>query len=75
MICNEYDDKTPMPFGKHIGTSLANVPADYLIYLWDTSAQGERLSNAKLAKYIKDNLSGLKMEVIAQKQRRRYERR
>lgn len=28
------DDNTPMPFGEHKGEKLANVPADYLIWLY-----------------------------------------
>ncbi len=28
------DDNTPMPFGEHKGKKLANVPADYLIWLY-----------------------------------------
>lgn len=28
------DDNTPMPFWEHKGEKLANVPADYLIWLY-----------------------------------------
>ena len=27
------DDNSPMPFGKYKGTALANVPANYLLWL------------------------------------------
>lgn len=74
MIVEDYTDQTPMPFGKHIGKALANCPADYLLWLWETSGNGERLSNAKLAKYIRENIEALRMETIAAKQRKRYER-
>ncbi len=69
-----YHDKTLMPFGKYSGKELANVPASYLTWLWDNSEQGERLSDKKLAAYIKENLHGLKIEVEAEKQRKKYER-
>ncbi len=69
-----YNDKTPMPFGKHRGVLLGNVEPSYLLWLWDSSEQGGRLSDKKLAAYIKDNLQGLKMEIEAKKQRNRYER-
>jgi uncharacterized protein (DUF3820 family) len=30
-----YTDKSLMPFGKHKGTALANVPASYLLWIYD----------------------------------------
>lgn len=54
----KYDDNTPMPFGMHKGTKLANVPADYLLYLW---ANG--LSDPLLKAYIKENYAILKDEL------------
>lgn len=30
-----FDDDTPMPFGKHKGKRLEDVPASYLLWLWD----------------------------------------
>lgn len=29
------NDESIMPFGKHKGEKLANVPADYLLWLYD----------------------------------------
>ena len=69
-----YTDKTPIFFGKHKGTKLANVPANYLLWLFDTSEQGTRMFDQKLAAYIKANLQCLKMESISEKQRRKYEK-
>ncbi len=74
MIMDAYTDKTPIFFGKFKGTLLANVPNEYLLYLWDTSEQGKRLFDQKLAVYIKDNIEAIKMGAIGEKQRKRYER-
>lgn len=74
-VVSEYTDATLMPFGKFKGTALANVDSSYLLWLWDTSEQGKRLSDAKLAKYISENVEALKMEVLSEKQQKRYEKR
>lgn len=50
-------DTDKMPFGKHQGTAMANVPADYLLWLYD---QG--LKPGEVKKYIEDNMAGLKKE-------------
>ena len=52
-----YTDQTPMPFGKHKGKCLANVPADYLLYLYDSGLDG-----GPLRRYIDDNLDALRIE-------------
>jgi uncharacterized protein (DUF3820 family) len=75
MISEPYNDNTYINFGMHKGKKLCNVPASYLLYLWDNNNQGEGMYDRKLAAYIKDNLSGLRMEVISEKQRKRYETR
>lgn len=31
----QYTDETPMPFGKHKGTPLKDVPPSYLLWLYD----------------------------------------
>lgn len=74
MISEPYNDKTPMPFGAHIGKALANVPAKYLLWLYETSENGVRLSDKKLSKYIQENLEALKMEAAAEKQRQSVQR-
>jgi uncharacterized protein (DUF3820 family) len=71
---DSYTDDTPIFFGKHKGTKLCNVPASYLLWLYDTSEQGKRMFDQKLAVYIKDNLQGIKIENAAEKQRKKYER-
>lgn len=56
-----------MSFGKYKGHKLANVPADYLIFIYE-----EYNLQAPLKKYIADNLQGLKQEVkLAKAEKRR----
>jgi uncharacterized protein (DUF3820 family) len=47
-------DTTLMPFGKHKGKPLANVPPDYLLYLLQSNVKDPLLS------YIKENFEVLK---------------
>lgn len=54
----KFTDTTPMPFGMHKGKALANVPADYFIYLYDNNLQP-----GKLRDYIEENLTALRQEV------------
>lgn len=53
-----YTDETPMPFGKHKGTAMANVPADYLLYLLDAG-----IKEGPVKAYIMDNIEALRAEV------------
>jgi hypothetical protein len=54
----EITDNTPMPFGKHRGKKMANVPAPYLLWLHNSICD-----HPGVRKYINDNLEGLKKEV------------
>ena len=51
-------DHYEMPFGKHKGTKMANVPAKYLLFLHE---RGKCYGLVK--KYIEENLEVLKKEV------------
>lgn len=55
------NDDTPMPFGKYRGTRLGDVPADYLLFLWD---KDDGLWNDKggLSDYIRINFSALETD-------------
>ena len=55
---SELTDESLMPFGKHKGEKMANVPAYYLIWLYEN----DKCSFA-VRKYIQDNLDVLKEEV------------
>ena len=51
-------DTSPMPFGVHAGKAMANVPANYLLWLWDNQR-----TNEEVKKYICENLQALQQEV------------
>ena len=50
-------DKSIMPFGKHKGVAMANVPAQYLIWLYENDK-----CNSEVKEYIEDNMDILKKE-------------
>ena len=52
------NDESLMPFGKYKNEKLANVPPDYLIWLYDN---GKCFNDLK--EYIKENLDCLKQEI------------
>jgi hypothetical protein len=51
-------DKSLMPFGEHKGKALANVPARYLIYIFENFTLHDNLKT-----YIKKNKDVLEAEV------------
>jgi len=51
-------DTDLMPFGIHKDKKMANVPAKYLLWLWD-----EGVTHPGVRKYIIDNLDALQKEV------------
>lgn len=53
-----YVDNDKMPFGKHKGERLEDVPASYLLWLWEQKP----LSDIRLEHYIYNSLDALKME-------------
>ncbi len=57
-MTTELTDKSLIYFGKYKGTALANIPADYLLYLYDNCK-----TDANLRAYIKDNLDVLNNEI------------
>lgn len=51
-------DESIMPFGKHKGKKMADVPADYLLWLYENDkCRGE------VKAYIEDNLQVIKDEI------------
>lgn len=54
-----YTDETLMPFGKHKGTKLANVPASYLLW-WNDNCKRDDWRD--LQAYIKENQQVLEKE-------------
>jgi uncharacterized protein (DUF3820 family) len=54
-------DESLMPFGKHKGEKLANIPAGYFLWCYDQSwCKGE------LKKYITENKDVLQQEAKSQ---------
>lgn len=62
-----YTDTTTMPFGKHKGVAMANVPAEYLLWLHNEGCNHEGVNG-----YIKNNLMGLKQEASKTKNTKRF---
>lgn len=52
------DDESLMPWGKYKGDKMINVPASYLLWLYD---MGKVYGEVK--EYIKDNLEVLQFQV------------
>ncbi|MFV0329969.1 MAG: putative quorum-sensing-regulated virulence factor [Dysgonomonas sp.] len=52
-------DNSPMPFGVHKGTKMANVPAKYLLWIYE--------QNLDVMNYIKENMEVLQKEVNKRK--------
>lgn len=58
---NAYTDNTPMPFGKHKGKAMVNVPAKYLLILLDMGCNIGKDAD-KVKRYILDNIEVLRKE-------------
>lgn len=52
------NDKSLMPFGVHKGKEMANVPASYLLWLYENNKCG-----GEVKAYIVDNLEVIKQEI------------
>lgn len=53
-------DTDPMPFGKHKGVPMQDVPASYFHYLWTNGMKEDKES--AVADYIRRNLNALRVE-------------
>jgi hypothetical protein len=53
-------DDSPMPFGKHKGHRMEDVPAQYLNWLWCNGKKTDR--SCLVADYIRRNINVLKHE-------------
>ena len=51
-------DNDKMPFGKYKGEKMANVPADYLMWVYDNNIVIGDVRN-----YIRDNLDVIQAEI------------
>lgn len=57
-----------MPFGKHKGSLVSDIPADYLVWLYDKA----ELKNDKIRAYIEANIELIR-EVAAEKKKKYWE--
>jgi uncharacterized protein (DUF3820 family) len=53
----EITDATPMPFGKYKGKPMVEIPAKYLLWLYDNNCDHDGVR-----KYLNSNLDGLRKE-------------
>jgi len=49
-----FEDNSLMPFGKHKGLKLQDVPADHFVWLWENDRAG------RLADYIYERLAAFR---------------
>ncbi len=54
-------DTDSMPFGKHKGKPMQDVPASYFHFLWNNGMKND-VATSNVALYIRDNMEGLKQE-------------
>lgn len=54
---SKLSDSSLMPFGQHKGEKMIDVPASYLIWLFENNK-----CNGDVKEYIKDNLDVLKQQ-------------
>lgn len=57
----KFTDDSIMPFGKHKGAQLADVPDKYLLWLYEKG-----MGNPDLRAYISDNLDAIKANIQRQ---------
>lgn len=61
----EYEDDSPMPFGEHKDEPLGDLPANYLLFLYnhrsDFLSDPQFPNNQKLKRYIERNLNRLEL--------------
>lgn len=57
----QLQDTDKMPFGKHMGTPMQDVPASYLHWLWAAGKKKE-VKTCPVADYIQRNIDHLKKE-------------
>jgi len=51
-------DKSPMPYGRHKGVEMANVPASYLMWLYENDKCTDEVRD-----YIEDNFEVIQIEI------------
>ena len=59
-MTKELTDTDLMPFGKHKGLPMMDVPANYLFWLWTNGKEHDK--QCPVADYIRRNLTALQQE-------------
>lgn len=59
---NKLTDESPMPWGKHKGKQMADVPASYLMWLWNINNQ-----DPQIRAYIRSNWDAIQKGIKEQK--------
>ena len=59
-------DESLMPWGKYKGEKMADVPASYLIWIYENGKY-----NMDFGRYVLDNWDGLKLEVKRENEKKR----
>lgn len=54
-----YTDETLMPYGKHKGEKLGEVPDRYFLFLYEES----EIKDKKLLAYVEENMDAIKKNV------------
>ena len=57
-IKRDYTDKTPFPFGRYQGLPMDEVPADYIMELYD-----EGKMSGPMRRYVEQNMDVLNVEI------------
>lgn len=60
------NDDSLMPYGKHKGEKLGNIPADYLLWLYENDR-----CDKQIREYIDDNMDVIKIEIQRNKNGKR----
>lgn len=55
-------DASPMPWGEHKGKPMANVPSDYLHFVWHNGPKLKDDRTSNVAAYIRRCLPALRKE-------------
>lgn len=59
-MATRLSDNSRMPFGKHAGKYMEDVPASYLLFLWDEGIHAEPERDIHI--YIRTRFSALETE-------------
>lgn len=59
------EDLSPMPYGAHVNKRMQDVPASYLLWMWNDGLRhvlNEDSKRGSVARYIKESMSALQKD-------------